>query len=121
MRKVLILLGHAFVVWGLCAAVMGISMSSTTLERALIIHAAAAPLIAFTISSFYYWKFYYTQPLQTAIVFVSFVIFMDVFLVAIVIIKSFDMFRSIIGTWLPFILIFTVTYLTGVIWKKTKS
>jgi small-conductance mechanosensitive channel len=120
MKKVLILLFHAFVVWGLCAAVMGIGMASTTLEKALIIHAIAAPIIVIAVSSLYYWKFYYTTPLQTAIVFVSLVILMDVFLVAMVINKSFDMFRSFIGTWLPFILIFTSTYLTGVLWKKTK-
>lgn len=121
MNKVLILLGHAFIVWVLCAAVMGVGMASTTLERALVIHAIAAPLIAVAISCFYYWKYFYTQPLQTAIVFVSFVLIMDVFIVAIAINRSFDMFRSIIGTWLPFILIFTATYITGVMWKKIKG
>ena len=121
LKKVLILLIHAFVLWGLCGAVMGIGMTSTTLKRALIFHAIAAPVIAITVSSIYYWKFNYTTPLQTATVFVSLVIFIDIFLVAMVINKSFDMFRSFIGTWLVFILIFTATYLTGMLWKKTKG
>ena len=121
LKKVLIILIHAFVLWGLCGAVMGIGMISTTLEKALIFHAIAAPIIAIIVSSIYYWKFDYTTPLQTAIVFVSFVIVVDVFLVAMVINNSFDMFRSFIGTWLVFILIFIATYLTGILWKKTKG
>jgi hypothetical protein len=100
---------------------MGIGMVSTTLEKALIFHAIAAPIIAIIVSSIYYWKFNYTTPLQTAIVFVSFVIVVDVFLVAMVINNSFDMFRSFIGTWLVFILIFAATYLTGILWKNTKG
>jgi hypothetical protein len=38
---------------------------------------------------------------------------MDIIVVALLINKSFEMFKSIIGTWIPFILIFTATYLTG--------
>jgi len=53
LKKVLILLIHAFVLWGLCGAVMGIGMTSTTLKRALIFHAIAAPVIAITVSSIY--------------------------------------------------------------------
>lgn len=62
----------------------------------------------------YFKKFNYTNPLQTAIIFVSFVIFMDIFVIALLIEKSFVMFKSILGTWIPFILIILSTYLTGV-------
>jgi len=61
----------------------------------------------------YFEKFNYTTPLQTAIIFVVFVITVDFFLVALVINKSLDMFSSLLGTWIPFALIFTSTYLTG--------
>ncbi len=49
-----------------------------------------------------------------ASIFVGFVILVDFFLVALIINKSMDMFASFIGTWLPFMLIFTATYLTGI-------
>jgi hypothetical protein len=49
----------------------------------------------------------------TAIVFVSVVIFMDVVVVALLIEKSFEMFTSLLGTWIPWALIFTSTYLMG--------
>ena len=98
-----------------------IGMATTTLDRALIIHAIAAPIIVIAISSLYYCIFNYTTPLQTAIVFAAFIIFMDVFFVAMVINKSFDMFRSFIGTWMVFILIFVTTFISGVLWNKSKE
>ena len=51
--------------------------------------------------------------LQTAIIFVGFVITLDFFVVALVINQSLEMFASLLGTWIPFALIFTSTYLTG--------
>jgi hypothetical protein len=39
---------------------------------------------------------------------------MDFFIIALMIEKSFDMFKSILGTWIPFILIMLSTYLTGI-------
>ncbi len=38
---------------------------------------------------------------------------MDFLLVALVILRSLAMFASLLGTWIPFALIFTATYLTG--------
>jgi uncharacterized membrane protein YjgN (DUF898 family) len=117
-KKVLILLIHAFVLWGICGAVMGIGMAVFGLQTALIIHAIAAPLISIVVSSLYFLKFNYTSPLATASVFLTVVVFMDLFLVALIISGSLDMFKSFVGTWLPFTLIFFASYLTGILWKK---
>lgn len=113
LEKPLITLAHAFVGWVLCAATIGIGMAVTSEKNALIIHAIAAPLFFAAISLVYFRKFNYTAPLHTAIVFVCYVAFMDVFLVALLILGSFEMFASILGTWIPFALIFLSTYLTG--------
>ena len=117
-RKLIIILVHALMGWALCGATMGIGMAVTSIENALIIHAIAAPIIFATISLIYFKKFNYTTPLQTAIVFVFFVVFMDVFVVALLIEKSFEMFTNILGTWIPFALIFISAYLTGLYAKK---
>lgn len=109
---------HAFIGWALCGAIMFIGMEVTSLENALIIHAIAAPIIFAIISLIYFKKFNYSNPLQTAIVFVSFVVFMDFFIVALLINKSLEMFANILGTWIPFALIFISTYLTGLYAKK---
>jgi hypothetical protein len=112
-KKVFILLVHAFVGWALCAATMGIGMATISIDNALIIHAIGAPIFFFIVSLIYFKKFNYSTPLQTAIIFVFFVITVDFFIVALLINKSLDMFTSLLGTWIPFALIFASTYLTG--------
>jgi hypothetical protein len=118
MKKVIVILVHAFVGWALCGATMGIGMAVTSLDTTLIVHAIGAPVFFAAISLVYFRKFNYTTPLQTAIAFVAFVVFMDFFVVALLIEKSFEMFASILGTWIPFALIFIATYLTGSYVKK---
>jgi hypothetical protein len=49
----------------------------------------------------------------TAALFLALVVFMDFFVVALLIEKSFDMFLSPLGTWIPFALIFLSTYFVG--------
>ena len=111
--KLVIVLVHAFVGWALCAATMGIGMATTSVENALMIHAIGAPIFFTVVSLIYFKKFNYTTPLQTALVFVCFVIAVDFLVVALLINKSLEMFASLLGTWIPFALIFTSTYLTG--------
>ena len=112
-RKALIILGHAVVGWALCAATMGIGMMLFPLLTALIIHAIGAPIFFALVSWSYFSRFRFTTPAQTAALFVLVVVFLDFFLVAFVIQKSLAMFASILGTWVPFALIFASTYITG--------
>lgn len=111
--KALIILAHALVGWALCGAVMLIGRQVMPLQTTLIVHAMAAPIIFALISGFYFSRFAFTTPLQTALIFVGTVIFMDVFVIALVVERSFAMFSSLLGTWIPFALIFASSYLTG--------
>ncbi len=112
-KKVLILLAHAFVGWFLCAATMTSGQAVTSVENALVIHAIGAPITFAGVSLNYFKRYRYTTPIQTASLFTGFVIMVDFFVVALLILKSLDMFASLLGTWIPFALIFTSTYLTG--------
>ena len=112
-KQRLILVAHAFVSWSLCTAAMMIPMALVSVEFALVVHAIGAPIFAGAVSWNYYRRYGYTTPLQTALVFVGFVIIVDFFLVALVIERSFEMFTSPLGTWIPFALIFGSTYLMG--------
>ena len=114
-KKVAIILVHAFVGWAFCTAAMVIPMALISVESALIIHAIGAPIIFTTISLVYFNKFNYTTPLQTALIFVAFIIVVDFFVIALMINRSLDMFTSPLGTWIPFALIFTSTYVTGLL------
>jgi hypothetical protein len=113
-----IILSHAFVGWALCATTMGIGMATMPIQTALIVHAIGAPIFFAIVSLVYFSKFNYTAPLQTALIFVGFVITVDFFVVALLINKSLEMFASLLGTWIPFALIFTSTYLTGLFTTK---
>lgn len=120
LKKAVITIIHGLIIWVLCGMTMYIGMSITTIEVALIIHAIAAPIFACLISFIYFKKFNYINPFITAIIFVAIAMLLDVFLVALVIEQSFEMFTSFIGTWLVFILIFTVTFLTGFYLEKKR-
>ncbi|MDH3890646.1 MAG: hypothetical protein OEV49_06145 [candidate division Zixibacteria bacterium] len=112
-KQVVIFLAHAIVAWGLCGAVMGVGLSVSTEETALIAHLVAAPFIAAGVWFVYFKKFAYTTPVQTAGLFIGCVITLDVLIVALLIEKSFDMFKSPIGTWIPFGLMFVAILLVG--------
>jgi hypothetical protein len=120
-KKTLIILAHAFAGWVLCAAAIGIGMAVTPLNTALIIHAVAAPVFFAGVSLVYFRRYNYTPPLQTALIFTAFVIGMDFFVVALLINRSLDMFTSLLGTWIPFALIFTSTWLTGKLVVKSRK
>lgn len=114
-KMIMILLAHAFVGWAFCTATMLIGMATMSIDNALIVHAIGAPIIFTLVSLVYFNRFNFTSPLSTALVFVSFVIVVDFFLIALVINRSLEMFTSLLGTWIPFALIFTSTYVTGLL------
>ncbi|MBC8374899.1 MAG: hypothetical protein H8E26_02570 [FCB group bacterium] len=107
--------------WALCGTIMFVGMALIDLQTTLIIHLIGAPIIFTLISLFYFTKLNYTSPLQTGIIFLSIIIFLDFFLVALVINRSFDMFLSPIGTWIPFLFIFLSTYRTGMLVGKRQG
>lgn len=117
--KIIIILLHAFVGWMLCGAVMFIGMAVTSVENTLIVHAILVPVIFAVISLIYYRRFNDTSPLQTAVVFLAFIILLDIVVVSLLINKSLAMFESILGTWIPLASIFVVTYITGRLARKS--
>ena len=120
-REVLILLLHAFIGWVLCAATMGIGLAVTSNLNAQIIHAILAPAYFIVISYFYFTRYHFLSPLQTALVFVGFIIAVDFLVVALLILRSLEMFSSFPGTWLPFTLIFLSTWITGSLVTRSKA
>lgn len=78
-----------------------------------MVHAIGAPIYAAAGAWIYVTRHGHYSPLQTAVVFVSFVIAVDALFIAPVVEGSFEMFASLLGTWIPFVLIFLSAYLTG--------
>jgi hypothetical protein len=116
-KKAAVILGHALVGWVLCAATMGIGMQLFPLLTALIVYAISAPIFFALVAWNFFKRFRFGTPAQTAAVFVFVVVFLDFFLVALVIQSSLAMFANLLGTWIPFALIFGSTYITGRWWE----
>lgn len=112
-RQIAVLGVIGLVGWALCGSIVFIGRELTSIETTLIVHAIGAPIIFGVLSWIYFSRFNYTTPLFTAAIFTGIVIGMDVFLVALLIERSFEMFGSVLGTWLPWALIFASTWLVG--------
>lgn len=112
-RQALILLAFGFLGWGICGAIIGIGRSLTSMQNTLIIHAVAVPIVFGGLAWLYFRFFSYTNALQTALFFTGLAILLDATVIAGLVEKSYAMFASILGTWIPFGLIFLVTYLVG--------
>ncbi len=120
-RKTLIFLIHAFIGWALCGATMMIGLAVTSENNAILIHLVAAPIFFSIITHNYTKKFNYNTPVQTAVGFITFVILMDFFIVAPFFEQSYEMFYNPWGTWIPFLLSFIATFLTGTYVSKKSS
>ena len=121
MKKYAVIILLGILGWGLCGAIIGIGRNLTTMETTLIIHLIGAPVIFSLISIWYFKKFNYTTPIYTAIFFLSIVIILDAGLVAPVFEGSYDMFRSPMGTWIPFVLIFLSVWITGYVLESNEG
>lgn len=113
MRHAAVAVLFALVGWALCAASVGIGFGVATQNTALIAHAIVGPVVFSALSWTYFTRFAYTTPLVTAALFVAMVAVLDLFVVALFVLRSFAMFGSILGTWLPFFLIFAAAWATG--------
>jgi hypothetical protein len=112
-KKPFVLGVHALVGWVLCGVLIGIGRNIWSMDTTLIVHAIGVPLIFAIISYIYFKKFAYTTPLQTALFFLCFAVVMDFLIVSLLIEKSFAMFGSPLGTWIPFLFIFLSTFVIG--------
>jgi hypothetical protein len=113
-----VIVAHGLVGWAFCGAIVGVGRQVLSMQTTLVIHAIGAPLGFGLLSLFYFKRFGYTGPLATALSFLAVVVTLDLLVVAPFIEGSFAMFSSVLGTWLPFALIFTSTYAVGLLVRK---
>lgn len=107
------LVAHAVAGWSVCAVVMAGLLAMTGAGVAIAVHAIAAPLIFVAIARSYFGARGAREPLPVAVAFTAIVGGLDAAIVAALIQRSFAMFASVWGTWLPLALIFAATWATG--------
>lgn len=113
MATILIAVAFGAVTWAFCGSLVGVGRRFMSMDMTLIVHAVGAPIGAAVFAWLYFKWFGDLSPVQTAAVFVVTSLALDVFVVAMLIEKSFEMFKSVLGVWIPQALIFTAAFLTG--------
>jgi menaquinone-dependent protoporphyrinogen oxidase len=104
---------HGAIGWAACAATMAALLAATTLTVALVAHAIVAPLVFAAVARHYFRGRGARDPLPTALAFVAIVALLDLVVVGGLVQRSLVLFTSLVGTWLPFALVFLVTWAVG--------
>lgn len=101
--------------WAACGATMYLGRTHLPLWAALLLHALAAPVF-FGLAAWVYYR--RPEARRRVLAFAAIntlgVIVLDVVVVALLVERSFAMFASVAGTWLPFALIFLASLGVGV-------
>jgi len=115
-------IAHGFVGWAACAALMGGLLATVSLTMALTGHAVGAPIIFAAVTAHLFLRHGGRSPIVVASTFTAMVVALDALVVAWLIERSFAMFSSVLGTWVPFALIFVSAFVTGtLLWRGRSS
>src|SRR5271166_3076332 len=109
------LIGLALVLWGACGGIIAIGRRLWSIDTTLRVHLIAAPIIAFLVAAAHRALAPEFDPLLRAAAITIIVMLLDALVVAPFFERSYGMFRSVIGTWLPFVAIFTAAWAAGVL------
>lgn len=113
MNSAISLVAHAVAGWAVCGSTIVLGRQFLSMQSTLVIHAIVAPLTFGLLSWSYFRRFADASPLKTATMLTGVVIGLDVFLVAPLFERSYEMFRSLLGTWIPFASMLTASYVVG--------
>ncbi len=104
------LLGTSLALWGACGGVIAIGRRIWSLQTTLYVHLVMVPIFAYLLSAVHRLFFPEFGSLLRAAVMTAVVVALDISIVAPVFERSFAMFRSFLGTWLPIAAIFLASW-----------
>lgn len=84
-----------------------------SLDATLWIHAVVAPIVFGLLAWRHFKRFPGSPPATTSVAMVGIVVGLDALIVALFLEHSYAMFRSVLGTWVPFSAIVVTSYLVG--------
>jgi hypothetical protein len=109
------LVALALVLWAACGGVIAIGRRFWSLDTTLRVHLIAAPVLAFLVSLAHRGLAPGFDPMVRAVAMTAIIVILDAGVVAPLFERSYAMFRSLIGTWLPFVAIFLASLAAGVV------
>ncbi len=104
----------ALVLWGACGGVIAVGRRLWSIDTTLRVHLVVAPVLAFLVVVAYKELAPGFDPLLRAAAITFIVMLLDALVVAPLFERSYAMFRSFVGTWLPFVAIFAACWAAGV-------
>ena len=113
MKRTLFFLLFAFIGWAVCGGMVMGGRLIMSMQTTLIVHAIGAPVVFGILAYIYHRLAPGTSVIGLAAMFLGFIVFMDIFVVALLIEKSFAMFLSPLGTWIPWTLIIISVWWIG--------
>ena len=102
-------------IWGACGGVIYVGRRLWSNDTTLRVHMIAAPIIAFLCAAVHAAIAPGFDPLTRAMAMTLIIIALDAFVVAPLFERSYAMFQSVIGTWVPFVAIFVAACVAGVL------
>jgi len=105
----------ALALWAACGGMIAVGRKLWSIDITLRVHLVAAPVSAFLVVVIHKELAPAFDPLLRAAAITIMVILLDALLVAPFFERSYAMFRSVIGTWLPFVAIFGACWAAGVL------
>ena len=109
------LVGLALSLWAACGAVIAVGRKLWSIDTTLRVHLLAALVLAFLAAALHRELAPAFDPLLRAAAITIIVMLLDALVVAPLFERSYAMFRSVIGTWLPFVAIFAACWAAGVL------
>ncbi len=104
----------ALVLWGACGGVIAVGRRLWSIDTTLRVHLVVAPVLAFLVAVAHKELAPGFDPLLRAAAITVVVVLLDALVVAPLFERSYAMFRSFVGTWLPFVAIFAACWAAGV-------
>ena len=105
--------GHALVGWAICGTTIAVARQVLSMPNALLVHAIVAPLVFALLSMHFFRRYPAASPRGTSLGFVGIVVGLDAFVVAPLVERSYTMFTTPLGTWIPFASIWLSSFLVG--------
>ncbi len=113
MGKTVSVVIHGVVGWAICGATVAVGRLVVSMQTTLIVHAVVAPLAFGLLTWHHFSDSPGSSPRSVALSMAGIVVGLDALFVAPVLERSYEMFRSVLGTWIPFGSILAASYLAG--------
>lgn len=104
------LIALTLILWAICGGVIAIGRRIWAMQTTLIIHLFVASIGAFGIAATHKLLFPNVAALPRAVAITAVIVGLDALVVAPLFERSYAMFRSALGTWIPFAAIFFASW-----------